>query len=329
MARPVILCSGQWTDLPLEALAQKAADWGYQGFELAAGGDHCELQLALGDDDYCQKKLDLLARHDLQAPVLNAQHIGRPLCDPIDDRHRALLPDYVWGDGEPDGVRQRAAEELSAAVRVAHKFGAGVLCTACGSRFGLPGSPAAERAWYDQAWGDFAARLTPILDACRDARVRLALEVAPGQMTFDLCTADLALSALDGREEVGFAFNPAPLHWQGLDPVEFVRRFGERIFHVHLTDVAVQLNGRTSLLASHLPDGDPRRGWDYRSPGHGGIDWEGVLRALNSVGYESPLSVVWRDAGMQREWGAEDACKFVKRLDFDAAPPAADDGMFG
>ena len=56
-------------------------------------------------------RLDLLAGNDLQAPVLSNHRTGQAVCDPIDVRHKALLPEYVWGDGKPTGVRQRAAEE--------------------------------------------------------------------------------------------------------------------------------------------------------------------------------------------------------------------------
>ena len=84
-------------------------------------------------------------------------------------------------------------------------------------------------------------------------------------------------------------------------------------------DAVLTLNGRSGLLGSYLPPGHPQRGWDFRSPGHGGIDWEAVIRALNDIGYEGPLSVEWKDNGMDREYGAEEACKFVKRLDFEPA----------
>src|SRR5258708_2298179 len=119
MPRPVILYSGQWTDLPLEELVQRAGEWGYQGLDLACWGDHFEVQRALSEDDYCQKKLDLLSRHDLTVTVLSSHRVGQAVCDPIDDRHQALVPDYVWGDGDPEGVRQRAAEEMMATARAA------------------------------------------------------------------------------------------------------------------------------------------------------------------------------------------------------------------
>src|SRR5205823_4593830 len=149
---------------------------------------------------------------------------------------------------------------------------------------------------------------------------RFALEVHPGQVAFDLYSAEMVLDAIDGREEFGFCFDPSHLHWQGVDPVEFIRRFPDRIFHVHIKDIALTLNGRTGILGSYLPYGDPRRGWDFRCPGHGGVDWEGLIRSLNAIGYDGPLAVEWSDPGMHRDSGAEEAFKFVRRLDFEPLP---------
>jgi len=318
MPRPVILFSGQWTDLALEELAQKLGEWGYQGIELCCWGDHFEVQRALAEDGYCQAKLDLLARHDLTAHVLANHRVGQAVCDRIEDRHREILPDYVWGNGEPEGVQQRAAEEMMATVRLAEKLGIGIVSGFTGSALwpsvmGYPG-PSAERV--AEGFHDFARKWDPILDVCRDCGVKFAFEVHPGQIAFDFYSAEMALDAVNGREEFGFTFDPSHFHWQGIDPVEFVQRFPERILHVHVKDAVLSLNGRRGLLNSYLPPGDPRRGWDNRAPGHGGIDWETVIRALNVAGYQGALSVEWKDEGMDREYGAEEACKFVRRLDF-------------
>jgi sugar phosphate isomerase/epimerase len=321
MARPVILFSGQWTDLPLEDLAQKAADWGYQGLELSCWGDHFEVQRALSEPDYCQNKLDLLARHDLGVPVLAQHRVGQAVGDRIDARHQALLPDYVWGNGDPDGVRQRAAEEMMATVRAAQKLGVAVLSGFTGSPLWscVAGYPAPTPELVAAGLEEFARLWNPIPDTCRDCGVRFAFEVHPGQIAFDYYSAEMALDALAGREEFGFTFDPSHLHWQGIDPAEFLRRFADRIYHVHVKDAILTLNGRNGLLGSYLPPGDHRRGWDFRAPGRGGIDWEAVMRALNDIGYEGPLAVEWKDAGVQRDHGADEACKFVKRLDFEPA----------
>jgi sugar phosphate isomerase/epimerase len=321
MGRPIILFSGQWSDLPLEELGQKVSDWGYQGLELACSGDHFEVQRAVGAGNYCQERLDLLSRHGLSLPVLSNHRVGQAVCDPIDARHRELLPEYVWGDGQPAGVQQRAAEEMMATIRAAEKLGVTVVGGFTGSPLWsyVMGYPQPAPQVVADGLRDFAAKWNPILDVCRDCGVKFAFEVHPGQIAFDLYSAEMALDALGGREEFGFTFDPSHFHWQGIDPVEFLRRFPDRIFHVHIKDAALTLNGRSGVLNSYLPPGDPRRGWDTRAPGHGGIAWEAVVRALNEIGYQGALAVEWKDAGMEREYGAEEACTFVKRLDFEPA----------
>ena len=318
MSRPVLLFSGQWAQMPLDELAEKLNDWGYQGLELCCSGDHFEVQRALSEDDYCQQKLDLLAKHDLQVLVLSNHRVGQAVCDRIEPRHKKILPDYVWGDGDPEGVQERAAAEMLATVQAAQKLGVNVISGFAGSSLwpGVNGYPANNPGEVDAGLRDFAHRFNPILDACQSAGIRFALEVHPGQVAFDLYSAEMVLEAIDGREEFGFTFDPSHFFWQGVDPAEFVRRFPDRIFHVHIKDVAMTLNGRTGILNAYQPYGDIRRGWEFRAPGHGGIDWESLIRALNSIHYEGPLSVEWSDASMDREHGTEEACKFVKRLDF-------------
>lgn len=321
MPRPVTLFTLPWIDRPLQELAQKAGEWGYQGFELACGGDHFEVQRALSEATYCPKKLELLARYDLTALVLSNHRVGQAVGDVIDERHKSIVPEYVWGNGRPAEVRERAAEEMMATARAAQKLGVAVLAGFTGSSIWsyVLGYPPASPAVVTAGFRDFAKLWNPILDVCKEAGVRFALEVHPGQIAFDLYSAEMALEALNGRPEFGFLFDPSHLHWQGIDPVEFLRRFPDRILHVHVRDAMLTLNGRTGILGSYLPLGDPRRGWDFRSPGHGGIDWEAIIRGLNEIGYDGPLSVDWKDSGMNRDFGAEDACKFVKRLDFESS----------
>jgi sugar phosphate isomerase/epimerase len=304
MARPVILFSGNWADLALEELAQKVSEWGYQGLELCCWGDHFEVQRALSEEEYCQKKLDLLARYDLTVPVLSNHRVGQAVGDAIDARHQSILPDYVWGDGSPKEVPQRAAEEMMATIRAAQKMGAAIVGGFTGSTLWsfVGGYPAPTSSLVAAGFRDFVHKWNPILDVCRDCGIKYAFEVHPGQIAFDIHSAEMALDALGGREEFGFLFDPSHFHWQGIDPVEFVRRFPERIFHVHIKDAVLTLNGRNSLLNSYLPYGDSRRGWDVRSPGHGGIDWEAVMRALNDIGYEGALAVEWKDPGMDRDY---------------------------
>jgi sugar phosphate isomerase/epimerase len=327
MPRPVLLFSNGWVNQPIEELAAKASEWGYAGFELSCWGDHFEVQRALSERDYGPSKLELMARYDLQIPILSNHRTGQAVCDPIDIRHKAILPDYVWGDGKAAGVRQRAIEEMTATFRAAQKIGATVVGGFTGSPLWsyVGGYPAPTPEIISAGFQDFVNLWNPILDVAADEGIKFAFEVHPGQIAYDYYSTEMALDAMNGRPEFGLTFDPSHLHWQGIDPIEFIRRFGDRIYHVHVKDAVLALNGRTSILNSYLPAKDPRRGWYFRVPGRGGVDWEGIIRALNEVGYSGPLAVEFSDAAMDRDFGAREACDFVKRLDFDhvALPPTS------
>jgi sugar phosphate isomerase/epimerase len=318
MGRPVTLFTGQWADLSLETMARKAGEFGYDGVELACWGDHFEVDKALSDVAYCKRKRELLEKNDLQLFAISTHLVGQAVCDNIDERHKAILPPHVWGDGKAEGVNKRAAEEMKNTAKAAQKLGVSVVNGFTGSSIWhlLYSFPPVPTEMIDEGFKQFAARWNPILDVFAECGVRFALEVHPTEIAFDIYSAQRALEAIGHREEFGFNFDPSHLLWQGVDPVEFIRAFPDRIFHVHMKDAITLLNGRTGILGSHLNFGDPRRGWEFRSPGRGSVNFEEIIRALNHVGYNGPLSVEWEDSGMDREHGAREACEFVKRLDF-------------
>ena len=321
MARPVTLFTGQWADLPLEELCRKAKEFGYDGLELACWGDHFEVDKALEDDKYCQRKRDLLDRHELKLFSISNHLVGQGVLDNIDERHKTILPEYVWGDGDPAGVNDRCIEEMKNTARAAQKLGVSIVNGFTGSSiwhliYDFPPTPP---SMIDAGFDLLAERWNPILDVFQECGVKFALEVHPTEIAFDLYSAERALKALNNREEFGFNFDPSHLIWQGVDPVEFIHAFPERIYHVHMKDASVTLNGRTGILTSHLPWGDPRRGWDFRSVGRGGVRFGEIIRALNCIGYDGPLSVEWEDTGMNRDHGAAEAAQFCKNTDFESS----------
>jgi sugar phosphate isomerase/epimerase len=326
MPRPVTLFTGQWADLPIAEMARMTADFGYDGIELACWGDHFEVDKALSQSDYCDNKRDLLNGVGLQCHAISAHLAGQAVLDIIDERHKSILPPHVWGDGNPAGVNQRAAEELMNTARAAQKFGVDVVNGFTGSSIWhlLYSFPPVPPKMIDAGFDLLAERFNPILDVFGQCGVKFALEVHPTEIAFDIYTAQRALEALDHRPEFGFNFDPSHLIWQGVDPVQFIRTFADRIYHVHVKDAIVKLDGKSGILASHINFGDHRRGWDFRSPGRGGVNFEEIIRALNDIGYDGPLSIEWEDSGMDRQFGAREACAFTKKLDFSPSGRAFD-----
>lgn len=327
MARPVTLFTGQWADLPLETLAEKAKGFGYDGLELACWGDHFEVDKALEDDGYVQTRWDILEKHGLQCFSISNHLVGQCVSDAIiDGRHEAILPPRLFGDGDGDGVRARCAQEMADTARAAAKFGVNVVNGFTGSPIWhmLYRFPPTTDEMVDAGFATFADQWNPILDVYDEVGVKFALECHPAEIAYDIYTAEKTLDAIGHREAFGFNFDPSHFIHQLFDPVLFIDQFADRIYHVHVKDSKVTLNNTTSILGSHLDFGDHRRGWNFVSCGHGDLDIDGMIRALNRIGYDGPLSIEWEDSGMDREFGATESCEFVKANDFTASNVAFD-----
>jgi sugar phosphate isomerase/epimerase len=327
MGRPVTLFTGQWADLPLETLAEKAASFGYDGLELACWGDHFDVDRALSEDNYVQSRYDILNKHGLKSLAISVHLVGQCVSDAvIDQRHRAVLPDNLWGDGDPEGVRQRAAEHVKNTARAAKLFGVNVVNGFTGSPVWhmLYRFPPTTDEMIDAGYREFADRWNPILDVFDEVGVKFALEAHPAEIAYDIYTAQKTLEAVNHREAFGFNFDPSHFIHQLFDPTKFIDAFPDRIYHVHVKDAKVNLDNTRSILGSHLNFGDPRRGWDFVSPGHGDLNIDSMIRALNRANYNGPLSVEWEDSGMDREFGATEAVAWVKKNDFTASNVAFD-----
>jgi len=326
MARPVTLISGQWADLPFETLAEKLGAWGFDGIEIACWGDHFDVDQALADDSYVKGRREILERNGLGVWAIANHLLGQAISDPIDARHKAIVPPDVWGDGDPKGVQQRAAEKMKDTARAAAKLGVETVTGFTGSPIWhmLYSFPPNDFAEIERAYEQFAEQWNPIIDVFDAEGVKFALEVHPTEIAYDFVTTRKTLDALDNRPGFGINFDPSHFAHQFLDSAEFVTEFADRIYHVHVKDSIKRLNGRRSILGSHINFGELDRGWDFVSPGHGDVDFEDLFRALNRIGYQGPLSIEWEDSGMDRDWGAPDALAFVRRTDFAPSTVAFD-----
>lgn len=323
MARPVTLFTGQWADMTLEDIAKQASEWGFDGLELACWGDHFEVDKALEDDGYVQTRWDILNKYGLQCWAVSTHLVGQCVADdPIDERHESILPPRLWGDGDPEGVRQRCAQEVKDTAVAAKKFGVSIVNGFTGSAVwkNLYFFPPTNQDFIQRGFDDFAARWKPIMDVFEENGIKYGLEVHPTEIAYDIITAHRALEAIDHHPAFGFNFDPSHFIHQFVDPVTFIDELGDRIWHVHVKDSKVEaLDGRRSILSSHLDFGDPRRGWNFVSPGRGDVNWDELIRALNRVGYDGPLSIEWEDTVMDRMHGAPEALETIRAADFPAS----------
>ncbi len=342
MPRPVSLFTGQWADLPLETLCKKARSFGYEALELACWGDHFDVQRALGEKDYCKKHWELLSAHDLGSFAISNHLVGQAVSDVIDERHKSILPERIWGDGNPSGVQKRAAKEMVDTAKAARKFFDAapksvkdqLKRSGRTTVVGFTGSP----IWHllysfppvlpkqiEEGYSNFAKAWKPILDAFDKVDVCFALEVHPTEIAFDCASTRRALAAMNGHPRFGFNFDPSHFGYQGVDYIGFLREFSERIWNVHVKDVWWSDRPTpVGVFGGHTNFGSDGRFWDFRSPGHGRVDFESIVRTLNHIGYRGPLTVEWEDPMMDREFGATESAAFVRRLDFPRSNVAFD-----
>ena len=328
--RPITLITGQWGDMSADELFKIMQEIGYDGLELACGTDHFDVRkwrdnvlvevMVDGKKEqvhYQDFKTTQLQQHQLGVWALSNHCVGQCILDKIDARHYAVTPSYLH-DQDPEKFWKNCKQEMIDTAQAAKDLGAKVVTGFTGSSIWnlfycwppVPGD------MIEDGYKLLKERWTPILDEYEKLGVKFALEVHPTEIAFDIWSAQRALEALDYHPAFGFNFDPSHLLWQMVDPVKFIRMFPDRIYHVHMKDAALQLDGKNGLLISHLPFADPRCGWSFRSLGHGDVDFEKIIRALNDIRYDGPLSVEWEDSGMDREYGAAEAYQFVKKLNF-------------
>ncbi len=327
MARKVTLFTGQWADLPLEELAPLAREMGYDGLELACWGDHFDVRRAVEEEGYVEVLREFLSSHNLECHAIGNHLLGQAVCDPIDERHRDILPPHVWGDGDPEGVHQRAAEEMKLTARAAARFGVDTVTGFTGSSIwhAAYAFPPTSQEYWQRGFDDFAARWKPILDVFDEVGVNFALEVHPTEIAFDTASAERAVQAVDGHIRFGFNYDPSHMAYQGVDYVGFIRKFSARIHHVHMKDVWWGRSAaEAGVFGGHTSFGDSRRYWDFRSVGRGDVDFESIIVALNDIGYQGPLSVEWEDIRMDRVHGGTESAAFVRSIDFEPSSVAFD-----
>ena len=327
MARPVTLFTGQWADLDFETICKMAKGFGYDGIELACWGDHLDVPKAASDKAYAATRKAIPAKHGLEVYAISNHLAGQCVCDLIDARHKSILPERIWGDGNPEGVRQRAAEEMKLAALAAKNIGVKVVNGFTGSSIWhlLYSFPPVSAEMLDAGFRDFGKRWRPILNVFDKHGINFGLEVHPTEIAFDIASAERALKAVGNHRRFGFNFDPSHLVYQNVDYVKFIRKFGPRIFHAHMKDAYMSTTPcEAGVFGGHVSFGDARRTWDFRSLGRGSVNFEEIIRALNDIGYQGPLSVEWEDGKMDREHGATEACAFVRNLDFKPSAIAFD-----
>jgi sugar phosphate isomerase/epimerase len=324
--RPITIASGQFGDIPLEELCKLASSIGYEGIEVACHA-HLDIHKALYDDAYVSDFKATLEKYNLSVWALGAHLIGQCVGDNWDPRLDNFAPGEL--SGKPEEIRAWAVQEMKLVARAAQKLGANVVTCFLGSPiwaywYSFPQTP---QTLVNEGFQLIKELWSPIFDVFDECGVKFAFEVHPTEIAFDYYSTEKLFKLFEHRPTLGLNFDPSHLVWQGIDPCIFLRDFADRIYHVHMKDVKVKLDGKAGILGSHIDFGDTRRGWNFVSLGHGNVDFDGIIRELNQIGYNGPLSAEWEDTGMERTFGAIEAYEFARRINFNPSDISFDSAL--
>jgi sugar phosphate isomerase/epimerase len=326
MGRLLTLMTGQWADIPLEELCPLVKKMGYDGVELATWG-HIDVDKAATDMEYVKYVQGVLEKNGLKCYAIASHLIGQCVGDLWDPRLDGFAPADLAGN--PAAIRQWAIEAMKNTARAAKNMGAKVVTGFMGS--------AVWKYWYsfpqtseemiEAAYQEQVDLWSPIFDVFDENGIKFALEVHPTEIAFDYYTTERLFKVFNNRPTLGLNFDPSHLIWQGVNPIIFLHDFIDKVYHVHMKDAYVNLDGKAGILGSHLTFGDTRRGWNFVSMGHGDVDFDKIIRELNAANYAGPLSVEWEDSGMDRIFGATESAAFVRKCDYEPSRVAFDGAL--
>jgi len=326
--RPITIATGQFGDLPFEEICKNMGTIGYDGLEIACH-THLDVHRYVSQSFYRDEISEVLEKNNLKVWALGAHLAGQCVGDVWDPR----LDNFVPGkyQSKPEEIRAWAIDEMKTVAQAARLMGVKIVTGFMGSPIWAwwYSFPQTTKEMVDSGYEKIKELWTPIFDVFDECGVKFALEVHPTEIAFDYYSTKKLFQVFEERETLGLNFDPSHLQWQGMDPCLFLRDFSNRIYHVHMKDVKIRLDGRSGILGSHIEFGDLRRGWNFVSLGHGDVDFDGIIRELNAMHYEAPLSVEWEDSGMERMYGAKEAYEFTKKINFEASSMAFDSALKG
>ena len=265
-------------DRPLDRIAAWAAENGFEALEVAAWP-------ALGNRPFTASHIDV---ENLDPDAVRA----------LFDRHSLALTSLAFYDNnlhpEPD---ERAAinKHVLACIDAAAALGVPTVGTFVGRD---PGKPVAEN--LREAEKVFA----PLVDRAGERGVKIVIEncVMEGWHP-DGYPGNLAYSPelWEWMFSLGLYLNYDPSHlvWMGIDPVEALRPYVDRVAHAQAKDIEIFPEKRTRYgwpgRAVERPDPWDVGWWRYRVPGLGQVDWTRVVDGLYEGGFDFVLSVEHED----------------------------------
>lgn len=199
-------------------------------------------------------------------------------------------PLFLQEMSKDTGVQEEIAKTVHSAVDTASTQGVPTVTTLIGKAPDLSG---------DENLAVFRDLFTPLCAYAEENDVKFAFENWPRNGTMFGTTPETwdAMFNAVPSPALGLCYDPSHFYWQGIEHIQPMWDFADRIYHAHAKDTEILLHGRNrfGLYGPQLQDTTPDRWWRYRLPGFGAIDWHQYVDTLYQIGYDAVLSLEHED----------------------------------
>ena len=303
------VCAQVLYNLPFEQALARAADLGVEAIELPVDKSSPFMNLEEALEGGWRRIATQVRAAGLTISAVSNHQEGQLLLGP----HHADT-DAICA-GSADDKTRFATRRLEMTAALAQRLEVGVVCgfTGCDDYSRWFPWPAADG--YERMAPVFRERLLPLLDTFTKYGVGFAHECHPKQFAYNLETAAWAVRLIDEHPAFGFNLDPANLLLAGMDPVVFIVELGARIRHVHGKDgERVRHAVDRSGMFAHGSWDRPGRGFRFRVPGWGDLDWRRIITELRVAGYDGVIAIEHEDPTMSRAEGVRQAVRHLKPL---------------
>jgi sugar phosphate isomerase/epimerase len=200
---------------------------------------------------------------------------------------------------DPDEEKaEEAIRYFYKVMELASRMGVGVVCTFAGRD---PEKSIKENIPL------FEEVFTPICAEAERRKIRVAIENCPMMDRFYLRGENIAISPevwdemynVVPSKALGIELDPSHMVWQGIDYIQAIYDYGDRIFHIHAKDMEInrRVLSRVGILGQAFGEtiGLGHGWWRARLPGWGEIDWPKLITALIEMNYRSNIDIEHED----------------------------------
>lgn len=295
------------------AITAWAADIGYLGVQVPSGDARLfDLTQAAESQAYCDDFAGQAREQGIAVTELSAHLQGQLVA--VHPAYDALFDAFAAPQvrGNPKARQEWAADEVAKAIVASRRLGCPALAAFSGALAWPYLYPWPQRppGLIEEAFDELARRWRPLLDLAEENGVDIAFEIHPGEDLHDGVTFEMFLDRVGGHPRATMLYDPSHYLLQGLDYLDHLDIYRDRIRMFHVKDAELNPTGRQGVYGGY--QSWVNRAGRFRSPGDGQVDFGAIFSKLTANGFDGWAVVEWECCLKHPEDGAREGAAFVR-----------------